>query len=290
MKFNKTEFKKIILYLIRLVWQGFSKFPGWAKILTVLIFLGLILEAWEGVNVKFKELTQPSQVAVNASVDSPGTDPFSDGVNKATNAAKLTQTAQTLDEWNQVADEWQAAINFMKAVSPTNQNYEAAQQRIITYPNNLAYAQKNAENLKQKESKLQQSQIIRGQEIFKDSKGIYKVWGAGTNAPFVNVIIPKTGWDKLSKADQVSLTMYAESLISVIKSNPGKYVDRPPSSSAYNSFIRSKIPNICQDCWSIMLSYTDSQPYSTDVVVVQGDSLWKQQDPCCRGVNASKFR
>ena len=71
---------------------------------------------------------------------------FREGVNKAINAAELTQTAQTKNEWNNVATQWQQAIELMKAVPKDSPNYALAQDRITMYQRNLEYAQKNAEN------------------------------------------------------------------------------------------------------------------------------------------------
>lgn len=292
MKFFEGDQKQRIADLMKFLLRIFLKLPGWARFLTILIILSFILQAIQGIQNKFIELTQSSTPAVNSpasSITPPATDPFSDGVSKAINAAKLAQTARSLDEWNKVAGEWEAAINFMKAVSPTNQNYQVAQQRIVTYPKNLAYAKENVEKLKQQKSKIQKAQVIRGQQVFQNLKGIYQVRGGLTPLPVVSVIIPKTQWDKLSTSDKVSLTLYTESLISLVKSNPAKYVDVSPSAPAYNLLI-SKTANLCEDCWSIILSYKDSQPYGVDTTVVQGDTPWKQEDPCCRGVQSSEFR
>lgn len=293
MKFIKGEQKNFILDFIRVFLRLFWKFPFWGKLFTLMIVWLVVIKAINGVQDKFTELTQSSSSVVSSDasspVSSPASDPFSDGISKATNAAKLAQTAKTVDEWSKVASEWKAAINFMKAVSSTSPNYSVAQQRIVTYPKNLAYAHKNVQTLKQKQSRIQQSQVIRGQQVFKSLKGIYQVAGGFTPIPVVRVIIPKTGWDRLSEADKVSLTMYAESLISIVKSNPAKYVDISPSAPAYNLLV-SKTANICQDCWSIILSYKNSQPYDIDTTVVQGDTPWQQEDSCCRGVKASEFR
>jgi hypothetical protein len=306
-KFPKIDYKKTTLYLMRLFWKVFSqiiiylniffkkvfsKFPRWLKLLTIIIFLILTMLTIQGIQNWFQKLTSPSPEVVISPISSPVAlppiDQFSDGVNKATNAAKLAQNAKTLDQWNKVVTEWQAAINFMKTVSSTSQNYGIAKQRMVTYPKNLAYAQKNVENLKQQQSKLQKGQTIRGQQVFNSLKGIYQVRGGLTPVPVVSVIIPKTGWDKLSQADKINLTMYTQSLISIIKSNPAKYVDISQSAPAYNLLV-NKTANICQDCWSIILSNKDSQPYGIDTTVVQGDTPWKEEDPCCRGVKASEF-
>ncbi|MDX2230892.1 MAG: hypothetical protein NW220_14730 [Leptolyngbyaceae cyanobacterium bins.349] len=131
--------------------------------------------------------------------------------------------------------------------------------------------------------------IKQGEKVFTSLKGIYETAGEATTTPVVRVIIPQTGWKNLAKSDQISLTMYAESLVSVVKSNPSKYVSIPSSAPAHNTFV-SKIANLCQDCWSIVVSYKDSQPYGIDETIVQGDTPWISDDPCCRGIKSSEFR
>jgi uncharacterized protein (DUF2237 family) len=72
------------------------------------------------------------------------TDPFQKAVNKGMNAATLTQSAKSKDEWNLVASEWQEAIALMKAVPLSHAQHTTAQQKAIEYQRNLDYAQKNA--------------------------------------------------------------------------------------------------------------------------------------------------
>lgn len=76
---------------------------------------------------------------------------------------------------------------------------------------------------------------------------MYQVAGQLTTIAFVRVIIPQEGWNRLSKTDQINLTMYTQSLISVVKSDPGRYVDIPQSAPAYDSFV-TKTANLCEDC------------------------------------------
>lgn len=136
---------------------------------------------------------------------------------------------------------------------------------------------------------MQKAQIVRGKKVFTSLKGIYQTAGEATAKPVVRVVIPQTEWEQLSKSDQISLTMYAESLVSVVKSNPSKYVSIPSSAPIYNTFV-SKIANLRQDCWSIVMSFKDSQPYGIDETIVQGDTPWMMEDPCCRGIKSSEFR
>ena len=143
--------------------------------------------------------------------------------------------------------------------------------------------------LEQAQVKVQNTQIIRGGEVFRSLKGIYQTAGEATATPVVRVVVPQSGWKKLSKSDQISLAIYAESLVSVVKSNPSNYVSIPSSAPIYNSFV-SKIANLCQDCWSIVVSRQDSQPYGIDETIVQGDTPWRSDDPCCRGIKSSEFK
>ncbi|MBD2513717.1 hypothetical protein H6G93_01585 [Nostoc sp. FACHB-973] len=78
------------------------------------------------------------------------TDTFREAVNKAINAANLTQSAKSPDEWKIVVNEWQGAMSttgyayaLMKNVPSSSPNYAIAQQKIIEYQKNLSYAQKN---------------------------------------------------------------------------------------------------------------------------------------------------
>lgn len=79
------------------------------------------------------------QVAEEAVEDS-----FGDAVNAAMEAAEVTQTAQTPEEWSKVADLWDKSIELMKAVPETSENYQTAQQKTVEYQDNLEYAQQNA--------------------------------------------------------------------------------------------------------------------------------------------------
>ncbi|MGJ5631079.1 hypothetical protein [Nostoc sp. CALU 1950] len=72
------------------------------------------------------------------------TDAFPDAVSKAMNAANLTQSAKSPDEWKTVVSQWEAAIALLKTVPSSSPNYAIAQQKIIEYQRNLNYAEKNS--------------------------------------------------------------------------------------------------------------------------------------------------
>ncbi|MEH2054568.1 hypothetical protein [Nostoc sp.] len=74
----------------------------------------------------------------------PQTNTFREAVNQAINAANLTQSAKSPDEWKIVVSQWQAAIALMKTVPSSSPNYVVAQQKIKEYQRNLNYAEKNS--------------------------------------------------------------------------------------------------------------------------------------------------
>lgn len=89
----------------------------------------------------------PVDAASAPAAPSPVTaNPFRDAVNQATQAANLTQTAATAQEWELVAQLWGEASNNMAQITADDPNYAIAQQRVTQYKDNQAYAlQKQAE-------------------------------------------------------------------------------------------------------------------------------------------------
>ncbi|MEH2067642.1 MAG: hypothetical protein V7K47_05630 [Nostoc sp.] len=129
---NRKSVKKINNQLLRII-------------LIFLVGIGIYLLATIIIKEK-SEIYLPSQNLLPtplATVITPQTDTFREAVNKAINAANLTQSAKSLDEWKTVVSEWQEAIALMKNVSFSSPNYPIAQQKIREYQKNLNYAQKN---------------------------------------------------------------------------------------------------------------------------------------------------
>ena len=85
----------------------------------------------------------PAKPAVTASPQT-APDTFQSAVNQAMDAATLTQTASTPEDWQQVAKAWENAIALMKSVPPSHPRYSIAQQKAVEYQPNLTYAQNNA--------------------------------------------------------------------------------------------------------------------------------------------------
>ncbi len=89
-------------------------------------------------------LVTPSQMTSESPTVLLKTDTFPEAVSKAINAANLTQSAKSPDEWKTVVSEWESAIALMKTVPSSSPNYVVAQQKIKEYQINLNYAEKNS--------------------------------------------------------------------------------------------------------------------------------------------------
>ncbi|QLE57657.1 hypothetical protein [Nostoc sp. TCL26-01] len=122
--------KKLIIPLLFLISGGiylFLKFPEMKNNLTFYI----------------SAQTQSTSTQIKPQIDI-----FQKAVNRAINAANLTQSAKSRQEWKKVVAQWQAAIALMESVPSSNPNYATARQQIIEYQQNLGYAKKNSTKLK----------------------------------------------------------------------------------------------------------------------------------------------
>ncbi|WP_445627396.1 hypothetical protein [Nostoc sp. DSM 114167] len=89
-------------------------------------------------------LVTPSPVTSESPTVLLETDRFREAVNQAINAANLTQSAKSPDEWKTVVSHWKGAIALMKTVPSSSPNYVVAQQKSKEYQINLNYAEKNS--------------------------------------------------------------------------------------------------------------------------------------------------
>lgn len=72
---------------------------------------------------------------------------YREGINLASSAYHLSQTAISPDDWTLIAGRWQQAANQMKQVGAGDENYEVAQQKIAEYARNAAQANAVVANL-----------------------------------------------------------------------------------------------------------------------------------------------
>lgn len=92
-----------------------------------------------------KPSAKPSPVPSKTAVLAPP-DPFKMAVNRASNAAEMTQKASSRIEWEAVASQWQDAVELMKVVPAFHPNYGVARQKAIEYQYNANYARRVAAN------------------------------------------------------------------------------------------------------------------------------------------------
>jgi predicted aspartyl protease len=74
----------------------------------------------------------------------PQRDYFQEGINRASSAVAIGQSAQSQDDWSLAVSRWQQAVNLLKQVPDTSTDYNQAQAKIQEYRTHLAAAQGRA--------------------------------------------------------------------------------------------------------------------------------------------------
>jgi len=145
---------------------GDRPYSAWkitATVLAVMTIISIILGIKNSIdnptpNLPLPEPTAPSTPVIPSTPTAPGNSPgtsqplqpdeaFRQAINTGGNAALLTQSAQTGQDWQQIAAEWERAIALLRAVPPAYPNYGTAQQKVSEYQRNLDYARQQAQSL-----------------------------------------------------------------------------------------------------------------------------------------------
>jgi hypothetical protein len=101
-----------------------------------------------------------------------------------------------------------------------------------------------------------QERVQRGEKIFNTIAPKYRMGVEfGWQAKFVSLPVPKRDWDKLSKDDKVNVTLYAESLVPIVRAAPRKYVDRWKQrvqnlELSYSDYVDAA-SRLCDACWQV---------------------------------------
>jgi hypothetical protein len=90
-------------------------------------------------------------------VEAPSTEPsllssstaYRDGINLASSAYSLSQSAVSSDDWSLIASRWQQAVEQLKQVNAKDQNYAIAQQKVVEYGRNANHATAQLKALQQ---------------------------------------------------------------------------------------------------------------------------------------------
>ena len=132
--------------------------------------------------------------------------------------------------------------------------------------------------------------VVSG-EAFQKPGGI-EILGAMTPTPIAVFILPEDEWRKLSKTEQVSLTIYVEGRIPTIRRSAKEYALTSKGSPVHDREIEA-IKNIGTSAWCIASakSYPDDPEKNLyfDTPLVEGDAAWAANTGR-RGAKASEFR
>ncbi|MEM9772475.1 MAG: retropepsin-like aspartic protease [Cyanobacteria bacterium P01_D01_bin.73] len=90
--------------------------------------------------------TPPAKSQALPNVGNETGDTYKFALNKAYSAAKLSQSARAMSDWEFVVSRWQEAINLLKTIEDTDTR---AAKKIAEYSKNLAYAQQRAAQIPQ---------------------------------------------------------------------------------------------------------------------------------------------
>jgi hypothetical protein len=159
--------------------------------------------------------------------------------------------------------------------------------------NNASISNSNAQQPSNSLSSLPKERVSNGERIINNLRPTDKGRTpdvSGFEKPSVRLVLAERAWKKLSKSEQIDITYYAQSLISVVRGSPGPYLAIPPQAPAYKNAVEYA-REMCDDCWEIMVGQPlKNNSLSVEETVVQGDIPWERADPCCRGAKGSVFR
>ncbi len=116
----------------------------------------------------------------------------------------------------------------------------------------------------------------------------FEVDGSASTYPIAGFILPLEEWKALTKEQQISLTMYAESKIDFIRQNAKGYNLAPLSAPSYEQELYA-IKHIADDAWYVGTATEDGGELYLDHKLVQGEGAWNH-DYAKDGVTASDFR
>ena len=163
---------------------------------------------------------------------------------------------------------------FIKATESSNPSQKEQNSSQIMRENTLQQEKEHKVSESQQSKTVIKRKGIRGEAVFEKANASYGVVEQFTFTPDVWIVVEKEDWEKLSKAEQIELTYYAENLIPIIRKNPEDY------GQSYQT-----AAHLCFDCWAIAI-VSDNKMQGP---IVQGGTPWREEDPCCRATKASDF-
>ncbi|NEQ44281.1 MAG: hypothetical protein F6K00_12280 [Leptolyngbya sp. SIOISBB] len=124
---------------------------GGASLCLLLLLLGWVLKHRLGISWAQVGNISPSSVEDSTGNTAPTQASFTQAVRLAQQAVDDGQAAETPAEWLDLAARWQRAADLMAEVTPDDENYAIAQDRVISYQQNSDQALARAEQLQDAE-------------------------------------------------------------------------------------------------------------------------------------------
>jgi len=104
--------------------------------------LTLLVASCSGAQPTATDVQQQQSTSEGQTPTEPSPQSTLDGaLSTAYSTSVLTQTAQTIADWEQVRQGWQSAIDQLSSIPEPTEQYEQAQQKIQEYQSNLKYAE-----------------------------------------------------------------------------------------------------------------------------------------------------
>ena len=104
---------------------------------------------------------------------------YRDAINLASGAFSLGQRATSPDDWDLIVGRWEQAIQKLKDVPATDQNYSTAQTKLKDYERNLAQAKQQLKTLKKPTAEISLNQSPDS------ATGLNADAGPGTRIPII---------------------------------------------------------------------------------------------------------
>lgn len=142
-------------------WRGLV---GGASLCLLLLLVGWTLKHRLGISLTTAQPTEevpPTQATPPAAEALPSTQPsqapdaFAQAVRLAEQTAQDGTTATTANEWLDLSIRWQRASDLMGEVTPEDERYEIARDRVAAYQQNSEQARAKAQSLEQSEDNAQ---------------------------------------------------------------------------------------------------------------------------------------
>lgn len=115
--------------------------------------------------------------------------------------------------------------------------------------------------------------MVYMQLVSSDSSISPFVWGATKqDTTAVAIAINENNWERVGYGDKKDLFCYMPELVKMVKANPAKYLDIPPTAPAYKLFFKN-VTNMPLKAWVIITGKRGPNGTMFDRVEVEGRTI-----------------